>query len=100
MNNWGCFTYVKGVMLDKLAKSNKYIFVRYARVSLGCYFYNPLEQMVFVSKHVIYFKKKFIVKRESESKIKVQEVQEPQTNTSTNLSLHHILMRHSWKLVM
>ena len=49
-------------MLDKLeAKSNKCLFVGYPKETVGYQFYNSLEQKVFVSKHVVFLEKEFLI---------------------------------------
>ena len=54
MKVWGYPAYVKRTMSEKLeAKSNKCPFVGYPKETIGYLFYNPLEQKVFVSKHVV-----------------------------------------------
>ena len=66
-------------MSDKLeAKSDKCLFVGYPKKTIGYYFYNPLEQKVFVSKHAIFLEKEFLLEEASGSKIELGEVQEPQ----------------------
>ena len=57
---WGCSAYVKRAILDKLkAKFEKYLFVGYPKDTSGYYFYNPMEQKVFVSKNAIFLEKNF-----------------------------------------
>ena len=51
-------------MSDKLgAKSDKCLFVGYPKEIIEYYFYNPLEQKVFVSKHAIFLEKRVFVRR-------------------------------------
>ena len=69
-------------MSDKLgAKSDKCLFVGYPKKTIGYYFYNPLEQKMFVSKHAIFLEKEFLLEEASGSKIELGEVQEPQMET-------------------
>ena len=78
---WGCPAYVKRTMSDKLeAKSDRYLFVGYPKDSFGYYFYNPLEQKVFVSKHAVFLEKEFLSKEASGSKFELSEVEDAQTN--------------------
>ena len=72
----GCPAYVKQIIMsDKLeAKSNKCLFVGYPKETIGYRFYNSLEQKVFVSKHVVFLEKKFLL-RDSGSKAELEEVQ-------------------------
>ena len=61
---------------DKLeAKSDKCLFVRYHKETIGYQFYNTLEQRLFVSKHVVFLEKEFLL-RESGSKVELGEVQD------------------------
>jgi len=76
---WGCPAYVKRVMSDKLeAKSDKCHFVGYPKETMSFYFYHPLEQKVFVSKHAVFLEKEFLLKRDNGSKVELDEVQEQQ----------------------
>ena len=73
-----CPAYVKRVVSDKLeAKSDKCYFVGYPKETMGYYFYHLLEQKVFVSKHAIFLEKEFLQRKDSESKIELEEVQKP-----------------------
>ena len=66
-------------MSDKLgAKSNKCLFVGYPKETLGYYFYNPLEQKVFVARNAVFLEKQFLLKEASGSKIKLDKVHETQ----------------------
>ncbi|KAL2490948.1 Retrotransposon protein [Abeliophyllum distichum] len=74
---WGCDAYLKRVESDKLeAKSDKYLFVGYPKETVGYYFYNPIEMKVIISKHVVFLDKRFILRRNSGSKVDLEEVQE------------------------
>ena len=74
MEVWGCPTYVKKTLLDKLeAKSYKCLFVGYPKETMGYQFYNFLEQKMFVSKHVVFLEKELLL-RDSRSKVEVEEV--------------------------
>ena len=58
---WGCPAYVKNIFGCKLsARSDKYRFVGYTKETNGYYFYHPTKQKIFVSRHVIFLKNKFI----------------------------------------
>ena len=55
---WGWPAYVKHIESDKLgAKSDKCLFVGYPKETRGYYFYNSLEQKVFVSKHATFLER-------------------------------------------
>ena len=45
---------------------------------MGYYFYNPLEQKVFVSRNDVFLEKEFLLKEDSGSKIELDEVHDPQ----------------------
>ena len=82
MKVWGSPTYVKQTMLDKMeAKSDRCLFVRYPKETNGYQLYNSLEQKVFVSKHVVFMEKEFLIE-DSGSNVELGEVQNPQTNVA------------------
>ena len=55
---WGCPTYMKHIESDKLgAKSDRCLFVGYPKETRGYYFYNPMEQKVFVSRNATFLEK-------------------------------------------
>ena len=65
-------------MSDKLdAKSDRCLFVGYPKEIMGYYFYNPLEQKVFVSRNAVFLEKEFLLKEDSGSKIELDEVHDP-----------------------
>ena len=43
---------------------------------MGYKFYNTLEQRLFVSKHVVFLEKEFLLKEDSGSKVELSEVQD------------------------
>ena len=62
MKVWGCPAYVKRTISNKLeAKSDKCLFVGYPKETMGYQFYNTLEQRLFVSKHVVFLEKEFLL---------------------------------------
>ena len=78
MKVWGCPTYVKLILLDNLeAKSDKCLFVGYPKETMGYHFYNALEPKVFVSKHVVFVEKKFLLK-DGGSRVELEKVQDAQ----------------------
>ena len=78
----GCPAYVKRIISDKLeAKSDKCLFVGYLKETMGYQFYNTLEQRLFVSKHVVFLEKEFLLREDSGSKVELSEVQDALTNT-------------------
>ena len=75
---WGCESHVKKLTSDKLApKTDKCLFVGYPRETKGHYFYNPNENKVFVARKVVFLEKEFIYKKNSGSKVHLEEIQEP-----------------------
>ena len=77
---WGCPAYVKRILSNKLeAKFGKCLFVGYPKETMGYQLYNSLEQKVFVSKHVVFLEKEFLL-GDNGSKVEVEEVQDAQTN--------------------
>ncbi len=71
-------------MLDKLDdKSDKCYFVGYPKETKGYYFYHPLEQKVFVSRHVVFLEKE-LLKENSGSRIELEEVEPPQNEDQLN----------------
>ena len=82
MKVWGCLAYVKQTISDKLeAKTDKCLFVRYPKETMGYQFYNTLEQRLFVSKHV-FLEKEFLLREDSGSKVELSEVQDALTDAS------------------
>ena len=62
-------------MLDKHeAKSDKCLFIGYPKETIGYQFYNILEQRLFVSKHVVFLEKEFLLREYSGSKVELGEV--------------------------
>jgi hypothetical protein len=60
---WGCETYVKRLMSDKLTrKLGKYFFVGYLREAKGYYFYNKAKGKVFVTRNGVFMEKEFLSK--------------------------------------
>ena len=73
----GSPAYVKRTILDKLeAKSNKCLFVGYPKETMRYQFYNTLEQRLFVSKHVVFLEKEFLLREDSGIKVELSEVQD------------------------
>ncbi|WRX25832.1 Integrase [Theobroma cacao] len=72
---WGCIAYVKRTMFDKLeARSDKCKFMGYPKETHEYYFYNPIEQKVFVSRHATFLEKEFLNERASRSKVVLEKV--------------------------
>jgi hypothetical protein len=80
---WGCEAYVKCLMSDKLTpKSDKYFFVGYPRETKWYYFYNKVENKVFVAHNDVFMEKEFLAKGVSGSKVQLEEIQETSKNVS------------------
>ena len=63
-------------MLDKLApKTEKCLFVGYPKETKGYYFYNPTENKVFVAQKATFLEKEFVFKKNSGSKVHLEEIQ-------------------------
>ena len=70
---------MKRIESDKLgAKSDKCLFVGYCKETKGYYFYNSMEQKVFLSRSATFLKKEFFIKESSGSKIELEKVQDQQ----------------------
>ena len=75
----GYESYVKRHISNKLApKSDKCLFVEYPKETKGYYFYNSLENKVFVARNAIFFEREHISKGTSGSKIQLDEIRVPQ----------------------
>ena len=75
---WGCECYVRCDAQDKLEpRSEKSLFIGYPGDSFGYLFYNPKENKVFVSRRAVFLEKDLISKRDSGSRIDLEEIQEP-----------------------
>ena len=67
---WGC--YVKRAISDKLeAKSDKCLFVGYPKETMGYQFYNTLEQRLFISNHVVFLEKEFLLREDNGRKVEL-----------------------------
>ena len=67
---WGCPSYVKRSFGHKLsARTDKYLFVGYLKESIEYYFYHSTEQKNFISRHVTFMEKEFILEGDSKRKI-------------------------------
>ena len=79
MKVWGSPGYVKWTMSDKLeAKSNRFLFIGYPKETIGYQFYKTLNQRLFVSKHVAFLDKEFLLREDNGSKGELFEVQSAQ----------------------
>ena len=91
---WGFPAYVKRIMSDKLeAKSDRCLFVGYPKETNRFQFYNSSEQKVFVSKHVVFMEKEFLLE-DSGSKVELREVQDAQTKADHLIGLEDIIHKN------
>jgi hypothetical protein len=71
---WECCFYpgigdVTHIVSEKLGvNSDNYKFVGYPKELIGYYFYDLIEQKVFVSKYVTFLEKEFVLEKSSERK--------------------------------
>ena len=76
---WGCKSHLKKLTSDKVAtKTERCLFVGYPKETKRYYFYNPTENKVFVAQKAVFLETEFISKKNSGSKIHLEEIQEPQ----------------------
>ena len=63
---WGCDAYDKRLQPDKLdPKSEKCVFIRYPKETIGCSFYHRSEGKIFVAKNGTFLEKEFLSKEVS-----------------------------------
>ena len=73
---WGCPTYVKRLVTDKLGpRSDKCTFIWYPKETKGYFFYHADEQKVFVNLKATFLEKNFIGEETITSKVELDEVQ-------------------------
>ena len=81
---WGCPAHVKKHDTDKLELRTELCkFVGYPKETIGYYFYRPEEQSIFVAKRVIFLKDEYLLRRNSGSKVVLEEVLDPNTNATS-----------------
>ena len=75
---WSCDAYVKKFHLDKLKlKSEKYVFIGYAKETVGYTFYHRSEGKTFIAKNGSFLEKEFLSKEVSGRKVELDEVTVP-----------------------
>ena len=88
---WCCHAHVKKRDTDKLESRTELCrFVGYLREMIGCYFYCPEEQSIFVAKRFIFLEDEYLLRRDSRSKVVLEEVQDSNTN-ATSLDENSVL---------
>ena len=60
----------------------------YSKETKGYYFYNPIENKVFVAQNGVFLEREFISKGTSGSKVQLEEVREPQDNIELPVDTH------------
>ena len=81
---WGCPAHVKKHDTDKLESKNEFCrFVGYPKETLGYYFYRFEEQSIFVAKRVVFLEDEYLLRRDSRSKVVLEEVLDPNTNATS-----------------
>ena len=79
---WAYPSHVKKNDTDKLeSKTELCRFVGYPKEMIGYYFYRRKAQSIFVTKMVIFLEDEYLLKRDSGSKVVLEEVSDPDTNT-------------------
>ena len=63
------------------ARSDKCNFVGYPKETTRYFFYNPLEQKVFVLRHATFLENEILLGRGSRRRIELSEAQEPQIHS-------------------
>ena len=58
-------------------------FVGYPRERIGYYFYCPKEYSIFVAKRVVFLEDEYLLRRDSGSKVVLEEVPDPNTNATS-----------------
>ena len=81
---WGCPAHVKKHDTDKLESRTKLCkFLGYLRETIRYYFYCPEEQSIFVAKRVIFLEDEYLLRRDSGSKVVLEEVLDLNTNATS-----------------
>ena len=81
---WGCPAHVKKHDTDKLELRTELCkFVGYPKETIGYYFYRPEEQLIFVVKRVIFFEDEYLLRKDSGSKVVLEEVRDSNTNATS-----------------
>ncbi|KAL0396325.1 UNVERIFIED_CONTAM: Secreted RxLR effector protein [Sesamum calycinum] len=77
--------YVKRLVEDKLdSRSSLSRFIGYPKEIEGCYFYDPFEQNVFVSRNAVFLKKGFPTDTRRDELLLEESSEAPQSNTRTS----------------
>jgi hypothetical protein len=78
-------------MPNKLVlKSGKYFFINYPREIKSYYFYHMLDNKVFVVRHGVFPEEEFLSKKNSGSKITLEEIQGPFSDASSQIEVEQV----------
>ena len=81
---WGCPAHVKKHDTYKLESRTELCkFVGYPKETIGYYFYRPEEQSIFVGKRAIFLEDEYLLRRDSGSKVVLEEVPDSNTNATS-----------------
>src|SRR5215216_5223978 len=84
---WGCDAYVKKLQLEKLVpKSEKCVFIRYPKETIGYTFYLRSKGKIFVAKNGSFLEKEFLSKEVTERKVELDEVVEPSLGVESSVA--------------
>nr|GEV86718.1 hypothetical protein [Tanacetum cinerariifolium] len=74
---WGCEVFVRREAQYKLeVRSEKCLFISYPEKSFGYLFYKPKDNVLFVARRGVFLKREMTSKKDSGSKIDLEEIQE------------------------
>ena len=105
---WGFPAHIKKHDTDKLESRTEFCgFVGYPKETSGYYFYRPEEQSIFVAKRVVFLEDEYILRRDSGSKVVLEEVLDPNTNATLldensvleNLQVHTEALRRTGRVL-
>ncbi|KAL0430815.1 UNVERIFIED_CONTAM: hypothetical protein Sradi_0707500 [Sesamum radiatum] len=82
---WGSSAYVKRLVGDKLdSRSTLCRFIGYPKETAGYYFYDPVEQKIFVSRNAVFLKKGFPSDSRRDEVLIKESSEEPQHDSTTS----------------
>ncbi|KAL0420595.1 UNVERIFIED_CONTAM: hypothetical protein Slati_3082400 [Sesamum latifolium] len=81
---WGSPAYIKRLVGDKLdSRSSLYRFIGYSKETAGYYFYDPVEQKVFISRNAVFLKKVFPSDNRRDKMLIGESSEEPHRDSTT-----------------
>ncbi|KAL0439374.1 UNVERIFIED_CONTAM: hypothetical protein Slati_2420400 [Sesamum latifolium] len=82
---WGSPAYVKRLVGDKLdSRSSLCRFIRYPKDTAGYYFYDPVEQKIFVSRNAVFLEKGFPSDNRRDEVLIAKSSEEPHHDSTTS----------------